>query len=126
MVADRIRTDRIGSDGSDRIGSIGSDGIGSNRIGSVGSVVQSLRCNSSSTLLAVRHGSDWFFELNPCLCPDDGDVMNQVLPFQVSTEVGNYSVEFENVGERRNQVSIVLLEAMRTNKTDSSELGLVC
>ena len=43
--------------------------------------------------------------------------MNQVLPFQVSTEVGNYSVEFENVGERRNQLSIALLEAMRTNKT---------
>ena len=30
----------------------------------LGSVVQALRCNTSSTLLAVRHGSDWFFGLS--------------------------------------------------------------
>jgi hypothetical protein len=94
----------------------------------LGSVVQALRCNSSSTLLGVRNGSDWSFELNHDI---DGDVMNQEPQPLVSTEnrivgqrcrqtlgnVGRTRVDFDNVGERGNRLSIALLEAMQTNKT---------
>ena len=89
----------------------------------LGSVVQALCRNSSSTSLAVRHGSDWFFALvrHLCLEPDASgqpDVMNQVVPFEVSIEEGNSKVAFEHVwDDGGNLVSIALLEAMRTNKT---------
>ena len=89
----------------------------------LGSVVQALCRNSSSTSLSVRHGSDWFFALvrHLCLEPDASgqpDVMNQVVPFEVSIEEGNSKVAFEHVwDDGGNLVSIALLEAMRTNKT---------
>ena len=89
----------------------------------LGSVVQALCRNSSSTSLSVRHGSDWFFLLvrHLCLEPDASgqpDVMNQVVPFEVSIEEGNSKVAFEHVwDDGGNLVSIALLEAMRTNKT---------
>ena len=96
----------------------------------LGSVVQALRCNSCSTLLHVRHGSNWFFQTR-CWVPDEKeepDVMNQVvrfeyqngfdtiLGFDIDVEEGS-RVEFEPVWDSGNLVSISLLEAMRTNKT---------
>ena len=68
----------------------------------LGSVVQALRCNTSSTSLGVRHGSDWFFELN-CY-PYDGDVMNQLQRLPVSIEVVSCIVELDNFGERGNRL----------------------
>ena len=90
----------------------------------LGSVVQALRCNSESKLLAVRPGSDWFFALDRWahveLFSAGGrpDIMNQVVPFEVSIEEGTYKVAVEHVTEvHGNLTSIALLEAMRTNKT---------
>ena len=71
------------------------------------SVVQALRCNSASTLLAVRPGSDWFFAFDRVLHlePKDvggrPDVMNQVVPFEGGIEEGTYEVVFEYRRMRR-------------------------
>ena len=88
----------------------------------LGSVVQALRDNSSSTLLAVRHGSECYFLIRqnrvPFPEPDEGgqrDVMNQLVAFEVRIQQGKDVVEFEQVWDTENLVSIALLEAMRTN-----------
>ena len=96
----------------------------------LGSVVQALRGNSSSTLLAVRNGSDWSFALDRFLrsahsCvrdwePEHGppDAMNQVVPVTVNIEERCSKVAFEHVWDGlQSQVSMALFEAMRTNKT---------
>ena len=88
----------------------------------LGSVIQALRCNSSSTLPVVRHGSECFFLLSqnrvPFPEPDEGgqpDVMNQLVAFEVCVEQGKDCFEFEPVWDVGNLVSISLLEAMQTN-----------
>ena len=90
----------------------------------LGSVVQALRCNSSSTLPVVRHGSECFFLISQNHVsfpePDEGgqpDVMNQLVGFAVSVKQGKGCFEFEPVWDVGNQVTISLLEAMQTNKT---------
>ena len=88
----------------------------------LGSVVQALRCNSSSTLPVVRHGSECAFCVQSRIEsePDEGgqpDVMNQLVAFEVRVEQGKDCFEFEPVWDVGNQVSISLLEAMQTNKT---------
>ena len=88
----------------------------------IGSVVEALRCNSSSTLPVVRHGSECFFLISqnrvPFPEPDEGrqpDVMNQLVAFEVRVEQGKDCVDFAAVWDGGNQVSIALLEAMQTN-----------
>ena len=88
----------------------------------LGSVVQALRCNSSSTLPVVRHGSECFFLISQRRVsfpePDEGgqpDVMNQLVAFEVRVEQGKDCVDFAAVWDGGNQVSIALLEAMQTN-----------
>ena len=90
--------------------------------GHLGSVVQALRCNSSSTLPVVRHGSECFFLISQNRVsfpePDEGgqpDVMNQLVAFEVRVEQGKDCVDFAAVWDGGNQVSIALLEAMQTN-----------
>ena len=95
----------------------------------LGSVVRALRGNSSSTLLALRNGSDWFFALDRFLAIPRpfgrSDVMNQVVPFEVTRErqgsayieARNSRVAFEHVWDGEYLASMALLEAMRTNKT---------
>ena len=88
----------------------------------LGSVVHALRCNSERKLLAVRPGSDWFIALDQWvdLFSAEGrpDVMNQVVPFEVSVEEGTHKVAVEHVTEvHGNLTCIALLEAMRSNKT---------
>ena len=88
----------------------------------LGSVIQALRCNSSSTLPVVRHGSKCFFLIQSHDDDDDNeggqpDVMNQLVGFAVSVKQGKDCFEFEPVWDVGNQVSISLLEAMQTNKT---------
>ena len=88
----------------------------------LGSVVYALRCNSERKLLAVRPGSDWFIALDQWvdLFSAEGrpDVMNQVVPFEVSVEEGTHKVAVEHVTEvSGNLTCIALLEAMRSNKT---------
>ena len=87
----------------------------------LGSVVHALRCNSERKLLAVRPGSDWFIALDQWvdLLSAEGrpDVMNQVVPFEVSVEEGTHKVAVEHVTEvHGNLTCIALLEAMRSNK----------
>ena len=86
----------------------------------IGLLIQALRFNSSSTLLGVRPGSEWKFGVDrfPCFEPDEcgpPDVMSQTVLYEVNIEEGNSRVEFEQVCDSRNLVSIALLEAMRTN-----------
>ena len=88
----------------------------------LGSVVHALRCNSERKLLAVRPGSDWFIAFDQWvdLFSAEGrpDVMNQVVPFEVSVEEGTHKVAVEHVTEvHGNLTCIALLEAMRSNKT---------
>ena len=96
----------------------------------LGSVVQALRCNSSSTLPVVRHGSKCFFLIQSHDDDDNNEggqpnVMNQLVGFAVSVKQGKDCFEFEPVWDVGNQVSISLLEAMQTNKTVRSlELDL--
>ena len=96
----------------------------------LGSVVQSLRCNSSGILLVVRPGC----KLCVSICqdracfpeedeggqaePDDGeqaDVMNQLVDFEVRVEQGKDCIEFDQIWDLGNLASISVLEAMQTN-----------
>ena len=94
----------------------------------LGSVVQALRCNSQSTLLAVRDGSNWSFVLDRFLSSAQSfpgerewiyppDVMNQVVPIDVHNEERTSMVAFKHIWDGWNLVSLALCEAMRTNKT---------
>ena len=111
----------------------------------LGSVVQSLRCNSSGILLVVRPGC----KLCVSICqdqkhfrffpeedeggqaepdpeedeggqaePDDGeqaDVMKQLVDFEVRVEQGKDCIEFDQIWDLGNLASISVLEAMQTN-----------
>ena len=73
------------------------------------SIVEALRCNSTTVLLGVPDGSNWWFALD--LLTYNGDAMEQ----EVEAEMWKYNISFENIGDPQNQLTITLLEAMRTN-----------
>ena len=100
----------------------------------IGSVVQALRGNSSRTLLLVRNGSDWTFQLDRILSSGIADpiaenlerweglpdVMSQVVPFEVNDERRTSGVVFSRIWDGDDVLSMALCEAMRTNKTVQS------
>ena len=94
-------------------------------------VVQALGCNTSSTLLAVRNGSDWNFTFDRVLSSDHSDniaenserweglpdVMSQVVPFEINDDRRTSGVVFSCIWDGDHVLSMALCEAMRTNKT---------
>ena len=99
----------------------------------LGSVVQSLRFNSSRMLPVVRSGFGCSFEFaqdrgafpEGVLAdegiqaePDEDDqeeVMNQLVDFKIRVEQGKECIEFDEVWDLGNVASISVLEAMQSN-----------
>ena len=109
----------------------------------LGSVVQSLRFNSSRMLPVVRSGFGCSFEFaqdrgafpEGVLAdegiqaePDEDDqeeVMNQLVDFKIRVEQGKECIEFDEVWDLGNVASISVLEAMQSNtNVRSLELDL--
>jgi len=100
-----------------------SSGIPRPCLWNLGSVVEALSCDSQSTLLDVRPGSGWCFRdvkhIPSCSVPRGVylDVMNQLVPIQISIEADGDRVECPESWDWKAMMSVSLLEAMRTNQS---------
>ena len=86
------------------------------------SVIQSLRCNSSRLLPVVRPGPVCIFVIRqdriPFPRPDEADVMNQLVAFEITHGQSKDCIEFGPiVWDFGNLVNISVLKAMQTNTT---------